>query len=139
MRGSRDANPVGRTRARPSRRRTELALLLCCSATTFSPLANKEIIAVGDVSPLDAGFIKALKKLGKLDGQIVHLNDDKEWELGKLYKIKTKEVPAPTGGMTKVRHHYKFKNATRDQFFRLRLSEYGATNQWVALKKQRLA
>ena len=59
----------------------------------------------------------------------MHLNDDKEWELGKLHKIKTKEVPAPTGGMTKVRHH---------QFFRLRLSEHGATNQWVALKKQRL-
>ena len=74
-------------------------------------------------------------------GQIVHLNNDdkdKEWELGKLHKTKTKEAPAPTGGMTKVRQHYKFKNATRDQFFRLRLSEYGATNQWVALKKQRL-
>ena len=66
-------------------------------------------------------LIKAPKKLGKLDGQIVHINDNKEWELGKLHKIKTKEVPAPTGGMTKVRHHYKSKNATHGQFFRLRL------------------
>ena len=79
MNGSRDASPVRRTRARPTGRRTELALLLCCSTTTFSPPANKEIIAVRDVPPLDADFIKALKKPDKPGGQIVHLNDDKEW------------------------------------------------------------
>ena len=39
--------------------------------------------------------------------------------------------------MTKVRHQGKFKNAMRDQFFRLRMSEYGATAVWFALKKQR--
>jgi len=37
--------------------------------------------------------------------------------------------------MTKVRHQYKFKNAMRDQFFRLRMSENGAIAVWVALKK----
>jgi hypothetical protein len=39
--------------------------------------------------------------------------------------------------MAMVRHQYKFKNITRDQFFRLRMSEYGATATWVVLKKQR--
>ena len=140
MHGSRDVHPVGRTRARPCRRRTDHhgALYFALRSTpAFSPPAGKEIIPAENVPPLDADFIKSLKKLGKLASQIAHINDAKEWELGKLHKLKTKEIPAPAGGMAKVRHQYKFKNITRDQFFRLRMSEYGATATWVALKKQR--
>ena len=55
--------------------------------------------------------------------------------VGKLHKYKSKEIPAPTGGTVGTRHLHKFKNATRDQFFRLRLNQYGPTKHWVALLK----
>ena len=76
---------------------------------------------------------------GKLAGQIAHINDDKKRELGKLRnKFKTKEIPAPAGGMTKVRHQQVQERDARPFFLRLRMSEYGATAAvWVALKKQR--
>ena len=50
------------------------------------------------------------------------------------YKYKLKEIPAPTGGTVGTRHLNKFKNATRGQFFRLRLNQCGPTKHWVALK-----
>ena len=77
---------------------------MLCGTSAFSPPAGEELIAAENVPPLDADFIKSLEKLGKLAGQIAHINDDKKWELGKLHKFKTKEIPAPAGGMTKVRH-----------------------------------
>ena len=63
------------------------------------------------------------------------MNDDGEWETGKLYKIKTKLIPAPAGGVVKTRFLYKFLcPSVCDQFYRLRKNEYGPTKEWVVLK-----
>jgi len=91
------------------------------------------VIEKENLPELNGGFIKSLKVLGKVNAQIAHVNDDGIWEVGKLHKYKAMEIPAPTGGTVKVRHMFKLKNATRDQFFRLRKKQYGSAKHWVAL------
>ena len=100
----------------------------------YSPSEKWPIIEEGDLPELDKEFTKSLKALGKTDAQIAHVNDEGTWEVGKLHKYKPKDTPAPTGGTAGTPHLHKFKNATRDQFFRLRLNQYGPTKHWVALK-----
>ena len=89
-------------------------------SSPYSPSEKWPIIEEGDDLPeLDKEFTKSPKTLGKTDVQIAHVNDEGTWEVGRHVG---------------TRYLHKFKNATRDHFFRLRLNQYGPTKHWVALK-----
>ena len=86
----------------------------------YSPSEKWPIIEEGDLPELDKEFTKSPNKtLGKTDVQIAHVNDEGTWEVGRHVG---------------ERNLHKFKNATRDHFFRLRLNQYGPTKHWMALK-----
>ena len=90
-------------------------------SSPYSPSEKWSIIEEGDLPELDKEFTKSPKTLGKTDAQIAHVNDEGTWEVGKLQKYKSKEIPAPTGGTIgtcHLRKLHKLKNATRGQFFR---------------------
>ena len=103
-------------------------------SSPYSPSEKRSIIEEGELPELDKEFAKSLKTHGKTDAQIAHVNNKCTWEVGKLHKYKPKEIPALTGGTVGTRHLHKSKNATRGQFFRLRLNQHGLTKHWVALK-----
>ena len=102
------------------------------------PSDGDEVLEKSSLPALDGSFIVNVRALGcrRGDGiKLAHVNDDGEWETGKLYKIQAKHIPAPAGGMVKTRFLYKFLcPSVRDQFYRLRKTEYGPTKEWVVLK-----
>ena len=105
----------------------------------FVPSDGDEVLEKSSSLPaLDGSFIVNVRALGcrRGDGiKLAHVNDDGEWETGKLYKIQAKHIPAPAGGVVKTRLLYKFSSpSVRDQFYRLRKNEYGPTKEWVVLK-----
>ena len=102
------------------------------------PSDGDEVLEKSSLPALDGSFIANVRALGCRRGdsiKLAHVNDDGEWETGKLYKIQAKHIPAPAGGVVKTRFLYKFLcPSVRDQFYRLRKNEYGPTKEWVVLK-----
>ena len=106
----------------------------------FVPSNGDEVLAEESLPPIDADLkvlITALMALGCQLGdgaKIAHIDDDGEWDMGKLIKTKSKEMPAPTGGTKRTGFAYKFRTSTKECWFRLRRNEYGPTKEWVAVK-----
>ena len=119
-------------------------MLGICSSDMSAPIEDvaAQLQAKLDVSdtPLKLmcpKLITALMALGCQLGdgaKIAHIDDDGVWDMGKLIKTKSKEMPAPTGGTKRTGFAYKFRTSTKECWFRLRRNEYGPTKEWVAVK-----
>ena len=72
------------------------------------PSDGDEVLEKSSLLALDGSSIVNVRALGagcrRGDSiKLAHVNDDGEWETGKLYKIQAKHIPAPAGGVVKTR------------------------------------
>ena len=75
------------------------------------PSDGDEVLEKSSLPALDGSFIANVRALGCRRGdsiKLAHVNDDGEWETGKLYKIQAKhiDIPAPAGGVVKTRFEF---------------------------------